>query len=97
MSKYDESRLTEDMEKRKKALSSLSDAQLKKEASHVHTLLESSLPTCLRKRTEKILSSKAPTVIDTELERFTYEARWFQLMLDYEKLVSQEAKKRKIA
>ncbi len=97
MPKYDEKRLAEDIEKRKRTLSSLSDAQLKKEVSHVHTLLSSSLPACLRKRTEKILTSKAPTIIETELERFKYEARWFQLMLDYEKLVSQEAKKRKIA
>jgi len=97
MPKYDERRLAEDMEKRKMTLSSLSDAQLKKEVSHVHTLLNSSLPTCLRKRTEKILTSKTPVIIDTELERFRYEARWFQLMLDYEKLVSEEARKRKIA
>jgi hypothetical protein len=97
MSTYDENRLKEDMENRERTLSSLTDAQLKREFSHVHTLLESSLPTCLRKRAEKILTSKAPAVIEKEVERFTYEARWLELMLDYEKLVSKEAKRRKVA
>ncbi len=97
MAKYDKVSLSHDMEKRKQDLSSLSDTQLKKEISHVRTLLDKSLPTCLRRRTETILSLTAPGKIKTEVVRFDYEAHWYQLMRDYEKLVSSEAKKRGIA
>lgn len=97
MVKYDRKRLSGDIERKRRGLSALSNAELKKELSHAHKLLEFSLPTCLRRRTEAILSSSVSGKIEKEIERFSYEAYWFQLMLDYEKQVSREARKRKIA
>ncbi|RJP25785.1 MAG: hypothetical protein C4520_01830 [Candidatus Abyssobacteria bacterium SURF_5] len=97
MAKYDRKRLTGDIERKRRTLSSLSDDQLKKEVEHTHKLLEFSLPTCLRKRTESIVSSRAPGKIETELERFTYETYWLQLLIDYEKQVKEETERRKIA
>jgi len=97
MAKYDKKRLSGDIERKRRTLPSMSDQELKKEISHTQKLLENSLPKCLRKRTETILSTQIPSKIDIELERFTYEAYWFQLLLDYEKHVAQEARRRKIA
>lgn len=97
MTKYDRNRLSGDIERKRESLPSMSNEQLEKEISHTHKLLEFSLPTCLRKRTESILSAKVPKRIQTELERFNYEAHWFQLLLDYEKQVIEESKRRKIA
>jgi hypothetical protein len=97
MAKYDKKRLSGDIERRKRSLPSLSNEQLKKEVSHTSKLLEYSLPLCLRKRAETIISSQSPTQIESETERFSYEAYWYQLLLDYEKQVAEEAKKRKIA
>lgn len=96
MPKYDRRNLSRDIEKRKKNLSSLTDAQLKKEVNHVRKLLEFSLPTCLRKRVETILEPGTPSRIQTEVDRFNYEVYWYQLMLDYNKLVTKEARKRGI-
>jgi hypothetical protein len=97
VTKYDRKRLSGDIERKRRSLSSLTEEQLKKEVMHTHKLLEFSLPTCLRKRTETILSSNLPGKIETELERFNYEAYWYELLLDYEKQVKEEAKRRKIA
>jgi hypothetical protein len=97
MAKYDRNRLSGDIEQKRRSLSSLSDEQLRKEISHAHKLLEFSLPTCLRKRTEAIVASRESGKIETELERFGYEAYWFELLLDYEKQATEEARKRKIA
>ncbi|GAB4345364.1 MAG: hypothetical protein Kow0099_25570 [Candidatus Abyssubacteria bacterium] len=97
MAKYDKDSLSQDIERRKQEIPTLTNAQLKKELAHVRTLLDKSLPTCLRRRTETILNSTAPATIHTEVTRFDYEAHWYQLMRDYEKLVSKEVKKRRLA
>jgi hypothetical protein len=97
MAKYDSERLVRDIEKKKGQVSTLSDTQLRKEVSHVSKLLQSSLPDCLRQRAERIVTARKSEKIETEIERFNFEARWFQLLLDYEKQVAKEAEKRKIA
>ncbi|MBI4832061.1 MAG: hypothetical protein HY801_11025 [Candidatus Lindowbacteria bacterium] len=97
MPKYDSERLVRDIEKKKDKVPSLSDTQLKKEVSHLNKLLQSSLPDCLRQRAERIVAARNPEKIETEIERFNFEARWFQLLLDYERRVAKEAEKRKIA
>ncbi|RJP69022.1 MAG: hypothetical protein C4532_11760 [Candidatus Abyssobacteria bacterium SURF_17] len=97
MARYDKKSLLKDVDKRRKKLRSLSDDEFKKEFSHVRKLLDMSLPACLRRRTETILKSKNPEKVESEIERFNYEAYWYQLLLDFDKEVWREAKKRKVA
>lgn len=97
MARYDKKSLVKDVDKRKKKLASLSDDEFKKEFSHVRKLLDTSLPACLRRRTETILKSKNPEKVENEIERFDYEAYWYKLLLDLDKEIWREAKKRKVA
>ncbi len=97
MARYDRKRLSGNIERKRRGLSSISDDELRKEVEHTQKLLEHSLPMCLRKRTETILASEAPNRIETELERFNYEAYWFELLLEYERHLRDEGKRRKIA
>lgn len=97
MMKYDKNSLFDEIERRKNSLSSLSDEDLEKEVSHTRKLLESSLPTCLRRRTETIVSSKSASDVEKEMERFSYEAYWLKLLFDYAKQAKKEVEKRKAA
>ncbi len=96
MPKYDRKSLRRSVADKRKGVRSMSDGELKKEVSHIDKLLRSSLPKCLRMRTENILSATTPGRIRALMSQFDYEAYWFELLLDYEKQVLGEAKKRNV-